>query len=454
MDPDSSTQVLSQIGLLLLLTLINAFFSASEMAIVSVNKNKIRTLSEEGNKSAMLVEKLLEEPTNFLSTIQVAITLAGFFSSAMAATGLSEPLGNLLSSLGVPYSGTIAFVLVTVILAFVNLVFGELVPKRIALLKAEKVSLFVVRPVRFVGKIAYPFIKLLSLTTSLVLRMLGMHSETLEEEVSEEEIRSMLAVGKESGVFNETEQDMIEGIFEFDDILADEIMTPRTNVYSIDINDPLSEYLDELMEMKHSRIPVYDDSIDNIIGILYIKDFVVQAHKVGFDNVDISSILRKPYFVPESKNIDVLFRDLQTNHQQIAILVDEYGGFSGIVTMEDVIEEIMGNIQDEYDEDEVDFLKVDKNTYILAGNYDISDLNEETHLNIPDDEHDTINGFLLNELGYIPEDKEKPVIKTEDADFYVLNVENKRINKVKMVLHLKKDEDEKTEEDTKKEEVR
>ena len=296
MDADPMQSIGMQLIVILILTLINAYFAASEMAIVSVNKTKIHRLAEEGNRKAKLVEHLLQEPTNFLSTIQIAITLAGFFNSASAATGISLRLGSVFTSWNIPYGSTIAMVVVTILLSFFTLVFGELVPKRIALQNAEKFSMFCAKPILIIAKIAYPFIKILSWSTRLILRIFGMKDENVEESLSREEIRSMVESGQESGVFAEEEAEMIDSIFAFDDILADEIMTPRPDVFCIDIDDPLSEYLDELMEMHYSRIPVYKDSIDHIIGILNIKDFVVEARNCGFENVDISKILRKPYF--------------------------------------------------------------------------------------------------------------------------------------------------------------
>ena len=335
MDPDPGS-IGAQLLLLLCLTAVNAFFACAEMAIVSVNKTKITMLAEEGNKRAKIVQKLLQEPTRFLSTIQVAITLAGFFSSASAATGISEVLGAALARAGVPYGQKISLVVVTVLLAFFTLIFGELVPKRIALQKAESISMFVVRPVGVVSFIAAPFVKLLSVTTNLVLRILGMHKEDLEEKVSEEEIRSLIESAKENGVFNETEQVMIESIFEFDDKLASEVMTSRTDVYAVDVAEPLESYLDEMLAARHSRIPVYEDEVDNIVGVLYLKDYLLAARKQGFENVNIRTLLHKPYFVPDTRNIDELFRDMQRDRQYIAILIDEYGGFAGIVTMEDL----------------------------------------------------------------------------------------------------------------------
>ena len=296
MDVDPESSIAIQIVLIVVLTLINAYFAASEMAIVSVNKSKIHRLSEEGNKKAKLVEKLLDQPTNFLSTIQVAITLAGFFNSASAATGISKSFADVLKNWSVPYADTIAVVLITILISFITLIFGELVPKRIALQKAESYSMFCAKPILVISKIASPFIKILSWSTKFILRIFGMADENVEESLSREEIRSMVESGQENGVFNEIETDMITNIFEFDDSLALNVMTPRTDVYCIDINDALSDNIDQMMTMQYTRIPVYDDSIDNIIGILNMKDFAIEARKVGFDNVDIKKTSKKTLF--------------------------------------------------------------------------------------------------------------------------------------------------------------
>lgn len=433
-DPDQLSIVL-QFSLILVLTLVNAYFAASEMAIVSVNKTRIHRMVEEGNKKAMLVERLLKEPTSFLSTIQVAITLAGFFSSASAATGISVSFGVFLKSVGIPFGETLAIVLVTILLSFITLIFGELVPKRIALQKAEVIAMSCARPIVTISKIASPFIKVLSWTTAFVLRLCGMHDENIEESLSREEIRSMVETGQEKGVFNQTETEMINSIFEFDDILAENIMTPRPDVFCIDIEDTLKENIDELMEMHYTRIPVYENSIDNIIGILNMKDFVVEAHRCGFEHVDIRKILRKPYFVLESKNIDELFRELQKSCQHIAILIDEYGGFSGIVTIEDLIEEIMGDIEDEYDEEhEPQIEKLDETTYLIDGLVPIEDINEELELNLENENHETISGLLLDELGQIPEDGEERIIEIGNLIFKVEEIKDKRLSKIKLYI--------------------
>lgn len=434
-ETPGTTNVISQLLFLLILTIANAFFAGAEMATVSVNKNKIKMLAENGNKNAQLLQELLKEPTKFLSTIQVAITLSGFLASASAATSFSAPLDILMTKLGIPYGETIAIIIVTVVLSFFTLVFGELVPKRIALQKAEAISLFTVKPVLFISRLTSPFIKLLSFSTGLVLQVLGMKAENLEENISKEEIKSMVEAGQANGVFNETEKEMINSIFEFDDILASEIMIPRTDVYSIDIDASIGEYLDELLETKHSRIPVFEEDIDNIIGVLYIKDLILEARNKGFENVDIRSILRKPYLVPESKNIDTLFKEMQKSKKYIAILIDEYGGFSGIVTMEDLVEEVMGNIDDEYDDNEPKLEKIDNHIYLVDGLYPVDELIDILNIDIVSKNHNTISGYLIDTLGEIPDnsylDKE---IKINNTIFKIKSIKENRIDKIELIL--------------------
>lgn len=434
-ETPGTTNVISQLLFLLILTIANAFFAGAEMATVSVNKNKIKMLAENGNKNAQLLQELLKEPTKFLSTIQVAITLSGFLASASAATSFSAPLDILMTKLGISYGETIAIIIVTVVLSFFTLVFGELVPKRIALQKAEAISLFTVKPVLFISRLTSPFIKLLSFSTGLVLQVLGMKAENLEENISKEEIKSMVEAGQANGVFNETEKEMINSIFEFDDILASEIMIPRTDVYSIDIDASIGEYLDELLETKHSRIPVFEGDIDNIIGVLYIKDLILEARNKGFENVDIRSILRKPYLVPESKNIDTLFKEMQKSKKYIAILIDEYGGFSGIVTMEDLVEEVMGNIDDEYDDNEPKLEKIDNHIYLVDGLYPVDELIDILNIDIVSKNHNTISGYLIDTLGEIPDnsylDKE---IKINNTIFKIKSIKENRIDKIELIL--------------------
>lgn len=431
MDPEPMSLV-SQFILILVLTLLNAFFASAEMAIVSVNRNRIKMLADDGNKKASLLVDLLEEPNKFLSTIQVGITLAGFFSSASAATGISEVIGASLSQLGIPYAQSISLVVITIILSYFTLVFGELVPKRIALQKSEQMAMLSVRPIVFVSKFAKPFVKLLSLSTNLLLRVIGMSDTDLEEKVSREEIKSLVDAGEEYGVINQIEKEMINSIFDFDDKLAKEVMTPRTEVYMINSKLPLS--IEELLEENYSRIPVYEGDMDNIIGILYLKDFLHEAYQVGFENVGIKKLLHRPYFVPECKNIDQLFKELQKSKNHLAVLIDEYGGFSGIVTIEDLIEEVMGDINDEYDDDDPVIRKIDNDTYIVNGLISIKELNDKLQLNLDEEteDYDTLGGFLINQIDYIPSETEECMVEYENLVFKIECVKDKRIEMVKI----------------------
>lgn len=424
-----------QLILLAVLILINAYFAAAEMAIVSVNKNRIRTLAHEGNKKAKALNDLIDEPNKFLSAIQVIITLAGFLTSAEAAVSFSDDVGRWITGFGVPYGQEIAVIVVTLVLSFFTLVFGELFPKRLAMLHADGIAMAVVKPILLISKIFKPAVWLLSLSVTILLKLCRQRTDVTNVEYSEDDIVSMLEAGQESGELKEEGKKMITGIFAFDDMLAYEVMTPRTDVFSIDINAPTEEYIDELMELRYSRIPVYEDDSDDIIGILYIKDYLIKAREAGFDNVDIRSILRKPYFVPETKNIDSLFFELQTTKQHIAILIDEYGGFSGIVTMEDIIEEVMGDIDDEYDEEEPEIQKVAEDTYIMDGSMDLDDIDEELDINLESDNSETIGGFIIDILGEIPDENDvgKEVV-FENFKFRIDSIRDRRIEQITMTI--------------------
>lgn len=427
-------KIIGQIIIIVILTMVNAFFSCAEMAMVSSNKNKIRRLAEDGKKSAKLVINFLEEPTKFLSTIQVAITLAGFFSSASAASGLSNPLGIYLASKNIPYGSQISLITVTLLLSYFTLVFGELVPKKVALQKPEAISMFCVKPIKAVSKIAAPFIKLLTFSTNLITIPFGIKEGNTEEILSREELISLVNEGQAHGVLNKKEKEMINSIMEFDEKIAKEIMTPRINVFAIDIAEPKEEYLEELMKTKYTRIPVYEEDIDNLIGMLYIKDFLKEAVKRGYKNVDVKTIMKKPYLVPESKIIKDLFRDLQLSKKQIAVLIDEYGGFAGIVTMEDLVEEVMGDIEDEYDTVHFKLKRIDDNTYLIDGMATIDELNNKLDLQLYSENYDTISGFLIDHMGSIPQENDDRTIEIDHLVFKLESVKNKRIDKVKLYI--------------------
>lgn len=433
---DSGPEVYFQIIILILLTLTNAFFAASEMAIVSMDKKKLLALSEQGDKRAIKVEKLLKEPSKFLSTIQVGITFAGFFTSASAAVGLSDKFGSVLESLSIPFANRVSLILITIILAYFSLVFGELVPKRIALQNAEKFALFSVGTINLVYKVMSPFVYLLSLSTNIILKIFSVPTTGVEAKVTLEEIKSIVEVGQEQGIINPTEREMIDGVISFDDILAEEVMTARTEVFMIDIDEPDKDF-ETLMQMRYSRVPVYEDDIDNIIGILYIKDFFLEAYKVGFENVNIRSILRPAYFIPERKNINDLFLELKNSRNQMAVLIDEYGGFTGIVTMEDLIEEVMGEIDDEYDKKTNPAIKkIDDRHFIATGACEIEDVNNACNLKLDEnsEDYDTLGGMLMYLLGYIPNDGEKLTVEDNGVIYNILSIYEHRVKKVRIVL--------------------
>ncbi|WP_195947317.1 hemolysin family protein [Paraclostridium bifermentans] len=421
-----------QIILIVVLTAINAFFASAEMAIVSVNKSKIKQLSASGNKKAQLLERLMEDPSNFLSTIQIGITLAGFFSSASAATGISTHLSKILDPLSIPYSNELCMFLVTIILSYFTLVFGELVPKRIALKKAEKISLFSVKSIYIISKIAKPFIKLLSFSTSLVLKITRNNDMYIEERVSEEEIRTLISQSQEDGCIENEEKQMIYSIFEFNDKTAKEIMTSRHDMFAVDIDDDLDEILEGVITSGYSRIPVYEDNKDNILGILYVKDLLVKAKKVGFKNINLKTMLHDPYFVSKSIRTNELFKLLKDKKVHLALLIDEYGGIEGLVTMEDLIEEIMGDIEDEYDKTKSTITQIDDSNFIVKGYLTISEFNNKFDIDIEQGGYDTLNGYILTLLGDFPEEGRE--IELDNFTFLIENVNKRRIEDIRVSI--------------------
>ena len=422
-----------QIFILILLIGLNAFFAASEIAFISLNDAKIDKQAKEGNKKAKQIQKMLKTPSKFLATIQIGITLAGFLSSAFASDAFAQDLAPVLYSwipaISLNLWKTISIILITVILSFFTLVFGELVPKRLAMKNYEKISFATIGIIRTISILTAPFVKLLTMVTNGISKMFGV-SETDDETVTEEEIRMMVDQGEEKGAIEEEEKELINNVFEFNDITVSEIMTHRTDIFAIDIHTTPSELLELISEeeYRHSRIPVYDETIDEIKVILYIKDILKNMNKKTFK---IKTTMKEAYFVPQNKLINELFKELQKNKKQMAIIVDEYGGTAGLITMEDILEELVGDIYDEYDEIEEEFEKIDENTYILSGSMTIYDVNKLLNTKIPEGDYDTLSGYLQEEMGRIPEDEELPIIETKEVTFKIEEYEDKRIVKVK-----------------------
>jgi len=425
--------MISQLLVLIMLVLLNAFFAATEMAFISLNDSKVDKMAKEGNKKAIQIQKMLKAPSKFLATIQIGITLAGFLSSAIAsdvfAQKLSPILFNILPVINLTVWRNISIVFITIILSFFTLIFGELVPKRLAMKNYEKIAFSSIGIVKMIYILTAPCVKLLTCITNAISKIFGV-GENEEELITEEEIKMMVNQGEEKGTIKEEEKELINNVFEFNDITVSEIMRHRTDIFAVDVNISNEELLKELSESeyRYSRIPVYDEIIDEIEGIIYVKDILKNINKKTFK---VKNIIKDAYFVSQNRLINEVFKELQKHKMQMAIVVDEYGGTAGLITMEDIIEELVGDIYDEYDEEELEFEMIDENTYMLSGSMTIYDVNKLLGADIPDGDYDTIAGYLQDKLGRIPEEEETPVIDTEKITYKIEEYEDRRIIKVK-----------------------
>ncbi len=394
-----------------------------------------------------------------IGVIAACIIIYGIFTAintALSASGKSTEkyqtacklMQILAISVGAFYSALVWWMFVLYII--VLLILGQYFPRKLALQHDESIAAKSIPVIEAISTLLRPVTFILMLTADILLKLFRQETQVTDGQFSEEEVMSMLEVGQESGVLKEEGKKMINSIFAFDDKLAYECMTPRTDVFMIDIDDPIEEYLDDLMMLRYSRIPVYRDDSDNIIGILNVKDYLRKAREESFESVDIETILRKAYFVPETKNIDSLFFELQKLKQQIAILIDEYGGFSGIVTMEDIIEQVMGDIDDEYDEEEEIIDKVDDHIYLVDGDVSLDDLDEELGLDLQSENSETIGGFIIDLLGEIPDENDVGrIVAYENYELKIMAVQDRRIERVKIyILDKMSVEEEESEEQT------
>ena len=439
-------QMISRLTVLVILIAVNAFFAATEMAFISLNDAKMEKQSKEGNKKAKQIRKMMKEPSKFLATIQIGITFAGFLSSAFAADAFASELAPILENLinlGIETWTNISIIIITIILSYFSLVFGELVPKRVAMKNPERIAFGTIGIVRFIYTFTAPFVKLLTWSTNIVSKIFGVTGSE-EEIVTEEEIRMMIDVGEEKGSIEENEKELINNVFEFNDKVASEVMIHRKEIYAIDVKSDIADILSDLKEYKYSRIPVYEDNIDNIVGMLYIKDLLAYAYLKK--EAKVKKLMRDVYFVPENKPINELFRELQKTKHQIAVVLDEYGGTAGLITMEDIIEELVGNIFDEYDDIEPEYEQIDENTFRISGSVTIFDLRKILEIeDIPEGDYDTLSGYLIEILGRIPQDDEMPVIETDKVTYKIEDYEDKRILWVKACKNNKVEIEEKAE---------
>ena len=424
----------SQLLLQFLLICVNAFFAATETAVVSLNDNKVRKMAEDGDKKAALMLRMVESPTKFLSTIQVCITLSGFLASAFAADNFASKLADALIAAGVTFvsRGTlnsICVILITLVLSFFMIVLGELVPKRIALQNPEKVASGTCGVIDFVSKLFKPIVWLLSVSTNGVLRLFRINPNATSDEVTEEEIRMMVDIGSESGAIEQGERTMIENIFEFNNTTAADVMIHRMDVAALQVDDDNAEILKEIRESGLSRFPVYDSDIDDIVGVLNTRDFLLnlQSEKPK----PTRELLRPAYLVPETVPADTLFSNMQKQKIHLAVVVDEYGGMSGIVTMEDLLEEIVGNIYDEFDpSEELEIEKVGDNQWRVNGTVDLETLGDALEIELPlDEEYDTLGGMVFSTFDSIPEDGSTPEVDVNGLHVKVESIVDHRIEK-------------------------
>lgn len=442
---------LLSVALLLVLILVNGFFAASEIAVITLNDGKIKKMAEEGNQKAKKLVKLTENSSRFLSTIQIGVTLSSFLTSASASQSFANLLADQLTFLPFSHSAIVGVstVIITIVLSYFSLVLGELVPKKIAMQKAEQLSFRFVGILSATAKIFSPFISFLSFSTNVVLKLLGIDPNHSEETVTEEEILMMVDVGEEKGVIDEGAREMISNIFEFDDRAVSEIMTHRTEVTAVEDTMSIQEAVALAVRDGYSRMPVYHEQLDTVLGIFYVKDLLQYAGKDIPSELKITDHMRPAYFVPESKSCNELLEEMTARHIQIAIVVDEYGGTEGIVTMEDLLESIVGNIQDEYDNEEQEIHRVSENAFTVDGSTSIDEISDLMQVHLPEGDYDTIAGLVVELLGRIPKVGERPTVTYKSLTFTVEEVEERRISKlliVKDVNYQEKKEDEDEEE--------
>jgi putative hemolysin len=440
-DPNAfhPTELLWQLCLVLILIFINAFFAIAEYSLITVRSTRIQQLMEEGNRSAALVQKMKDKDhsTRMMATIQTGVTLISTLSSALAATSAVTPLAHWLRIHGPEllkgYASTTALLLITLPVAVISLVVGEIAPKSLAYRHSERFALIAVHPVAWLQTLLAPVVAALTFLSNLVLRPFGGTASFTAPVTTEEEIKILVDAGEQQGVLNPDEAEMVHSILDFGNTVARKVMTPRIDLTAYEVNAPMPGLITLISKSGHSRIPVYEGDLDNIVGIVHAKDLLDLPANVSRDAVPIRSVMRAPYFVPETKKVDELLREFRRSRQQLAIVRDEYGVTAGLVTIEDLLEEIVGDIQDEYDRDEPMVQVLDANVSILDGRVSLSDVNDRMDLDLPEDEADTIGGFVFFLLGHQAQQGER--ISYGDIDFVVEATDGRRVTKVRLIRH-------------------
>lgn len=428
--------IILMILLQVILIMLNAVFACAEIAVISMNDTKLARMASEGDKRAIRLARLTSQPARFLATIQVAITLSGFMGSAFAAENFSGVLVDWAVGMGVTVPvnvlDSIAVVLITVILSYFTLVFGELVPKQVAMRKAEPLALGLSSLISTIATVFAPLVGLLTVSTNVILRLFHIDPNQEEESVSEEEIRMMVDVGSEKGTIDHEEKEFIQNVFEFNDLSAGEVITHRTDVVMLDINDSMDEWKEIIFNSRHTRYPVCDGTADKVIGILNAKEYFRMEQNDDREAV-MENAVREPYFVPETVKADVVFKNMRKKHHAMAIVLDEYGGMSGLVTLNDLVELLVGDLNDEIsDSEEEPIRKMGDNTWEIAGTADLEEVSEALGVNLEDDEVDTFNGFVLNELGTIPNDGEVVDLQVSGLHIKAAKIINHQVEKAQV----------------------
>ncbi|MCG9892477.1 MAG: hemolysin family protein [Thermosynechococcaceae cyanobacterium MS004] len=404
---------------IVLLILVNAFFAAAEISVVTASETKLRTLAEQGDRRARQIEKISQDSTQFLATIQVGITLAGFFTSATAASKLAAPVVKLLQPFLGSAAGTVGFILVTIAIAFISLIFGELVPKRLALGKAETIALASVMPILWLQRLTSPVVTFLSFVTTTILRLLGGSAEAENTTIHVEEIRALVNAARLGGTVGVQEQRIIDGAVELGNLTVRAIMVPRVQMQHLKTSTTIEEAYRITGETSHTRFPVCEGDLDHMVGILHVKDLIRAEAADDPTPVTIRELVRPVRFVPETKPVADLLRDMKQNRQHLMIVTDEFGGTAGLVTLEDVLEEIVGEIRDEYDaEEEREFQRVDEHSGIFKIRASLSTVNNEMHVRLPREDAATLSGLFLDELEKVPESGDR--LEIEGVELTVL----------------------------------
>lgn len=418
---------------IILLLIINGVFTAIHTGLISLNTSKLEEDSLNGDEKAGSILKILSNQDKLNQSFEIANIIFSLLTIAYFAKRLRE-----VSSDGYFWGGILSERWVTIVAIVVytilKLIFVDKIPQRIGVRFPMEITKRATGITKLIMLLTKPIVALTTAVTNLFMNIFGIEAKNIQKQVTGEQIKSIVQIGEDQGILRPMESKMIHSIMAFDDLLAEEIMTARTDVFMIDINDKDKEYLEEFVKIKHARIPVYDDEVDNILGIVYTKDFLLEATKVGLRNVDIKEILRPAYFAPDKIETDKLFSDMQKKHIHMAILIDEYGGFSGVVTMEDLIEEIVGDIDDSYDYDIPEIKENGRNVFVVKASIGIKDLNEKINIDIDEDNenYDSLGGFIIDRLGYIPEEDSKLSFDYNGYEIKILYIEDNRIKAVRI----------------------